>query len=196
MPSAMKCAQRPLVRALSSSNRDQVFFLRYPDNALTRHNHSIGSVDFNHTRRGYQSHHVPRRDTAGGLSLAPGLASLRPRLLPSLAHLLVERHRDAARASLPAQGLGRWHRRRRPEAPARSEAHARESMARGFAAFDELSGRLSPSDCRNIIQAAKDVQCIVLHAGSHTGQKLAASAASAPTQEHDVREATASSSRP
>ena len=26
LPSAMKCAQRPLVRALSSSNRDQVFF--------------------------------------------------------------------------------------------------------------------------------------------------------------------------
>ena len=69
-------------------------------------------------------------------------------------------------------------------------------MARGFAAFDELSGRLSPSDCRAIIQAAKDVQCIVLHAGRHTGQKLAASAAIAPTQEHDVREATASSSRP
>ena len=69
-------------------------------------------------------------------------------------------------------------------------------MARGFAEFDELAGRNSPADCPAIIQAARDVQWSVYRAGRHTGQKLAASAAIAPTQEHDVREARASSSRP
>ena len=67
----------------------------------------------------------PRR----GLALAAGLASLRRRLLPSPAHLLVEGPRGAARASLPAQGLDRWHPAGRLEAPARGEAPASESGA-------------------------------------------------------------------
>ena len=67
----------------------------------------------------------PRR----GLALAAAVAEGRQGLLPSPAHLLVESPRGAAQASLPAQGLDRWHPAGRLEAPARGEAPASESGA-------------------------------------------------------------------
>ena len=97
------------------------------------------SVDFDHTRRGYQSHHDHDETPRRGLSLAPGLASLRRRLLPSPAHRLVERHRGAARASLSAQGLDRWHPEGRPQAPDRGEAHTSESGASNIAVVGRVA---------------------------------------------------------
>jgi hypothetical protein len=104
---------------------------------------------------------ITTRRPQRGLSLAAGLASLRRRLLPSPAHLLVESPRGAARASLPAQGLDRWHPAGRRGAPARGEAPASESGAsitRRWAGWRPANrawiGRTSPSPRQGFWMAA------------------------------------------